>query len=707
MSAVANEIADYKRARDRLVDLFGRLIAGAAEADAAEDADRLRRERAVLQADRFRVVIVGQWKTGKTTIINALLGSTGFLPTRVVEATGNVNILRHGENPRAIVHFAPEKPGGEPPTPREVRAGELADFILVKSLRQSGLLGRIDHVEVFYPLPLLGEGVELVDTPGLNASEARDETTLSFIPQADAVVLVMKAPAAFGQAERRLLEYHIGRTHAGKVFFVVNGRNLLRGAGEVDELLEDLREKIRRHSQAEIDPKVYLVDALAAERAAAAGPGAPAELYFEEFRGDLQRFLTESKNEQTIRAGASRAAMGAALLSDRIAAHRRALENQVETLRARYESIKPRFRELHEKKEMILDSVRAAEARLVESLSGSVRAECARLAGPPLPDGLGAWLRGEPAAQSALPAAEKGDDVAAPPADLNAVETAADIQDFLRRIPLSSADTGITFVDRILPGNAAAKAREYILNRLQEYLRLQFRRWADGKAQPILRQESETLLSRIGPRARDIFEELHRLQVEFSAPSGKDDILSDSERIGVAVLGGLGLLAANPTALLGGALGGVAGAVRQLGVTVASGLLLLLLHVHNPLAWPAVIAGGVVLALLWEGEQKTRRLRFALARSCREQLTGPAAEKPADQIREMVGRTFARCRAEVETELNTAIRGCEAEMEKVLAEAGQTADRVEARKRELEAVRVRVEATAKEIAEFAAECGRS
>jgi hypothetical protein len=713
MSAAA-ALVEYNRLKERLTAAFDGLIDCARRAECAEDARSLRRQREVLAADRCRVVVVGQWKTGKTTLINALLGSAGFLPTRVVEATGNVNIIRYGPNPRAVVHFCADSPGGEPPEPREVRTCELADFVLIKSLKKSGLAGRIDHVEVFYPLPLCENGVELVDTPGLNAGEAGDRATLSFIPQADAVILVMKAPAAFGEAERKLLEYHIGRAHVGKVFYVVNGRNLLRGVEQVQELLEDLREKIGRYAGGTVEPKVYLVDALAAEeraQGAAPRPGADTAA-FDEFRADLERFLTEQKTELTAAAALSRAALGAALLAERIAAHRRALENRVETLQARYDSIRPRFEELHRRKEAVIDAVRAGEARLQEALDSGLKAECRRLAGPALPESLGAWLRGEPAAAPALPAGSGGSDnadesvaVAAPAPDAGAAETAADVQDFLRRIPLSAQDTGITLVDRLIPGAAASKARDYILARLSDYLRLQLRRWADGSAQAVLRAEADTLLARVGPRARDIFDELHRMQVEFSAPAGHDDRLSDGERIGVAVLGGLGLLAANPTALLGGALGGIGGAVRQLSVTVGAGLLLLLLHVHNPLAWPAVIVANVLLALLWEGEQKTRRLRFALAKGAREQLLGDAADKPSAQMRDMVARTFARCRGEVQTELDGAIRSVQAEMEKVLSEAGRTAEEVAARKADLDSVRGRVEEIARGIAALAEHSG--
>src|SRR5205823_2557196 len=57
-----------------------------------------------LATEQFNLVVLGQFKRGKSTLINALLGAD-LLPTAVVPLTSIVTIIRHGPQPQAVVRF--------------------------------------------------------------------------------------------------------------------------------------------------------------------------------------------------------------------------------------------------------------------------------------------------------------------------------------------------------------------------------------------------------------------------------------------------------------------------------------------------------------------------------------------------------------------------------------------------------------------------
>ena len=144
-------------------------------AEAWELADRL-------GEGRFYVACIGQFKRGKSTLINALLG-TSILPTGVVPVTAVPTVIRHGELAARV-----RLPDGW----RTVNPGDLADYVAENQNpgNRRGVLG----VEVFIPSPLLEGGLCLVDTPGLgSAIEASTAATREFLPHIDAAIAVLGA----------------------------------------------------------------------------------------------------------------------------------------------------------------------------------------------------------------------------------------------------------------------------------------------------------------------------------------------------------------------------------------------------------------------------------------------------------------------------------------------------------------------------------
>ena len=72
-------------------------------------AERARRRSAELAQNKFTVMVVGEFKRGKSTLLNAMLGAA-VLPAKTTPCTAIVTYIRHGERPEVEVHFNDGRP---------------------------------------------------------------------------------------------------------------------------------------------------------------------------------------------------------------------------------------------------------------------------------------------------------------------------------------------------------------------------------------------------------------------------------------------------------------------------------------------------------------------------------------------------------------------------------------------------------------------
>jgi GTP-binding protein EngB required for normal cell division len=137
-----------------------------------------------LAEGRFFVACLGQFKRGKSTLINALIGEP-ILPTGVVPVTSALTILRHGVERGARVVFS----SGEITA---IDPADLASFVTEEHNPEN--IKGVAAVEVCVPSPLLASGMCLVDTPGLGSIFAGNTAvTQQFLPHVDAALVVLGA----------------------------------------------------------------------------------------------------------------------------------------------------------------------------------------------------------------------------------------------------------------------------------------------------------------------------------------------------------------------------------------------------------------------------------------------------------------------------------------------------------------------------------
>ena len=141
------------------------------------------------------VCVVGEFKKGKSALINALIGRD-VCPVDDDLATMAVTVVRYAPEPGAMVRRREDGELRIEPIAAEDAAGWVAEA--ESGDRRHG----VELVEVGLPIPFLERGIALVDTPGvggLNAAHAA--ATLAFLPSADALVFVTDASTELSRPE--------------------------------------------------------------------------------------------------------------------------------------------------------------------------------------------------------------------------------------------------------------------------------------------------------------------------------------------------------------------------------------------------------------------------------------------------------------------------------------------------------------------------
>lgn len=172
---------------------------------------RLRQARARLLDDRIRVLVVGEFKQGKSMLVNALV-SAPVCPVYDDVATTVPTVVQYAEEPTLSVVRYVDGPDGSPAEQRAVRTdvpvAELSEAVArhVAESFNPGNRERLHHVEVGVPRHLLHAGLEVVDTPGVGGlNSVHGAATMAALPTADAVLLVSDASQEYTAPELEFL----------------------------------------------------------------------------------------------------------------------------------------------------------------------------------------------------------------------------------------------------------------------------------------------------------------------------------------------------------------------------------------------------------------------------------------------------------------------------------------------------------------------
>ena len=229
-SASPMDLREYERVKFELAELL-RSMASLIKGQSQEDQERLRELFARLAEDRFNLVVVGRFSRGKTSLMNAILG-TDRLPVGIVPLTSVITTVAYGSREQVIVHYQDHG------LTSEVPLDTLPEYVTQR--HNPGNVRRVKTAEVRLPAEILRRGFYFIDTPGLGSSIPENtRTTETFLPEADALLLVTSYESPLSDEERRILH----AASARRAYVVLNKHDTV-SAEERAEVLNYTREQL-------------------------------------------------------------------------------------------------------------------------------------------------------------------------------------------------------------------------------------------------------------------------------------------------------------------------------------------------------------------------------------------------------------------------------------------------------------------------------
>jgi GTPase Era involved in 16S rRNA processing len=260
---------------------------------------RLSSLRERLQQRRLQIAVLGQFKRGKSTFVNALLGAP-VLPTAVLPVTAVPTFIAWRKEPLIQVSFADGRAmeqftANEAASIRDI----LSRFVAEEANPKNRL--HVERVDLFYPADILADGTVLIDTPGIGSTLAHNtEAAFRVLPECDASVFIVSADPPITETEVAYLcalKLKVGRT-----FFVINKIDYLT-AEDRRSVVAFLRSVLKEQSLIEPDDPIFCVSARTALSAKLANDDqALRDSGVADVEGHLLRYLASEKTQALIEA---------------------------------------------------------------------------------------------------------------------------------------------------------------------------------------------------------------------------------------------------------------------------------------------------------------------------------------------------------------------------------------------------------------------
>ncbi|MCU0541015.1 MAG: dynamin family protein [Oscillatoriaceae cyanobacterium Prado104] len=251
-----------------------------------------------LESQCFRVAVVGEFSKGKSTLLNALLGEE-IQPVRDIPCSGTVTVLKYGPQQRVICKYkngreeeiSPQQYKEKASISEEAALGSFGDEIVNSEIKEISF----EHPN----LELCRNGVEIIDSPGLNEQAERTLVTEQVLKTTDAVIFLTHAQNALTEKERELLLYLKKELNPGKdgegaksIFVLVNFADLLRREESRKQVRQRVETIVKSQNAIAGENRIHFISAQSALEAILDGTENEYLKSFQDFTKSLEQFLT-------------------------------------------------------------------------------------------------------------------------------------------------------------------------------------------------------------------------------------------------------------------------------------------------------------------------------------------------------------------------------------------------------------------------------
>jgi len=301
----------------------------------------------------FRIIVIGEFKRGKSTLINALIGKN-ILPVGITPTTATLNILRYGQEPYALIKYKDD-------TEKKESLENLSEYITTKGKETQN----ISNVTIFYPLKFCQNGVEIIDSPGVNdIDEELVEITYNHIPRCDTAIFLLNSTQQLSASEREFFSEKVSK-YVHKIFFVLN---------KIDHLDKDEQNEVITYVNHELsniieNPKLFPLSAkLALNSKKEQNKEGLKESKFDEFETELLNFLATEKGKIALKAPLYRCFSAIDKMKYTISAKLSSYEMSLTEIENKYNESKPEFEKLWKNKNILLQIIEDKKNTLKEQI---------------------------------------------------------------------------------------------------------------------------------------------------------------------------------------------------------------------------------------------------------------------------------------------------------------------------------------------------
>lgn len=284
-----------KKQRESIIELGERAVA---ILNSLEMPDIKRMVDQVISVARkpFTILVLGEFKVGKSALINALLREE-LLTSKAIPATAMVTVVKWGPVPKVLLHHVDEKI-----PPHEIALEDLEQFSVIRNSVDDVKSDEYAYIEIFSDLKIGEQNLSFVDSPGLNIQSVRQNIILNHLRQADGILYLFNALQIGPSKDDERMLTTIKELSQNKIFLIVNFIDLLP-TGE--------SERIRKYAEGRLahffDEKkeVFFISALKAlEGKKANNLQTVADSGLPKLEGELYDYLINIRGRNRIRSQA-------------------------------------------------------------------------------------------------------------------------------------------------------------------------------------------------------------------------------------------------------------------------------------------------------------------------------------------------------------------------------------------------------------------
>lgn len=208
---------------------------------------KLQDENERLTNDNLCVLVMGRFKSGKSTFLNALLGQN-FLGTAAVPKTAVIAEISYSEQ-EDITLYPKKGKWKDGDQPFKIKQAELDNYTSIDHSAGEDWETPFDKVVIKYPLDICKNGITIVDSPGLDDPAANDRVTKEYYPKTDSIIYCMHSGMAYGNLDANEIDTLRATGYKSIIFVITNWdrivqNDIIMGTNGAKDLSEYLTAKL-------------------------------------------------------------------------------------------------------------------------------------------------------------------------------------------------------------------------------------------------------------------------------------------------------------------------------------------------------------------------------------------------------------------------------------------------------------------------------